>query len=195
MNSASRNTFSVNGWTLEKLVHHSDIENFDCGDRDLNEYFRVDSVAYQSELMTQTYCFHQEGDRQCNSLALVDFCNDSISRNFIPNRDKRKINYRKRGYHSYPALKITRLGVHVEAHGKNIGSTLLYMIKLFFLFDNRSGCRFLTVDAYRNAQGFYEKNLFVPMLAQEDDNPATPTVAMFFDLKSVDVRNSMNENR
>jgi len=53
----------------------------------------------------------------------------------------------------------------------------------FFLADNRTGCRFITVDAYRNAVGFYERNDFARMLTKETEDPNAPTVPLFFDLK------------
>lgn len=183
----SRNQLILDGWILEKLICHDDIAAFDCGDHDLTEYFRHDSLKYRSELMTQTYCFYPCGYSQKDAVALVDFCNDSLSRNLIPNCDKRKINHRKRGYKTFPALKITRLGVDVIHRRTGIGSRLLDAVKLFFLTDNRSGCRFLTVDAYRTAQKFYEHNGFVrACLPEEDDKPDSPTIPMFFDLRRID---------
>lgn len=182
----SRNRFPHDGFVLEKLQCHDDIAAFDCGDEDLNEYFRKDSIAYRSELMTQTYCFFRETTEQDNALAVIDFCNDSLARNFIPNSSKRQINHNKRGYKSFPALKITRLGVDANMHGMHIGSLLLDTVKLFFVTDNRTGCRFLTVDAYRDAKSFYEKNGFVvALLPGEEENSDSPTIPMFYDLRRV----------
>ena len=87
---SSRNTFCHDGFILEKLQNHEDIETFDCGDKDLNEYFREDSKNYRAELMTQTYCFYRENSSQKDAVALIDFCNDSLARNFIPNKCRRK---------------------------------------------------------------------------------------------------------
>ena len=183
---SSRNCFEFFGFTLEKLQCHGDIAAFDCGDDDLNEYFRKDSIRYRSELMTQTYCFYQNGRSQAECAALIDFCNDSLARMHIPNGSRRKINHQKRGYQSFPALKITRLGIDVEFHGKGIGTHLLNAVKSFFISDNRSGCRFLTLDAYRSARGFYEKNGFLAAQLPEDEHdPASPTIPMFFDLRRI----------
>lgn len=182
---SSRNRFQHDGFILEKLRCHDDIAAFDCGDDDLNEYFRKDSIAYRSELMTQTYCFLRENTEQNNALAIIDFCNDSLARNFISKSNQRKINHNKRGYKAFPALKITRLGVDVSMHGNRIGSVLLDMVKLFFVTDNRTGCRFLTVDAYRNAKGFYEKNNFVAALLPEEDQSDSQTIPMFYDLHRI----------
>ena len=148
-----RNRFELNGFVLEKLEDPDTIEAFDCGDDDLNEYFHKDCKNYAKELLTQTYCFHRVSDSQCESLALVDFCNDALSRDLLGNKSKRNINHRKRGYRAFPAVKITRLGVEKSAHGMRVGQCLIQAIKHFFLTDNRCGCRFITVDAYACAKG------------------------------------------
>ena len=56
---------------------------------------------------------------------------------------------------SYPAVKICRLGIDNSLRGKGIGSMLLDFIKYFFIENNKTGCRFLTVDAYNNAIPFF----------------------------------------
>ena len=48
-----------------------------------------------------------------------------------------------------------------------------------FVIKNKTGCRFITVDAYLNAIPFYEKNGF-RMMNLEDDDPHTRL--MYFDL-------------
>ena len=74
-------------------------------------------------------------------------------------------------------------------HGQRagIGSRMLTTIKRFFLEDNRTGCRFITVDAYRDAVPFYEKNGFVRALAPEDEPTDTPTLPLFFDLSFLEL--------
>ena len=83
---------------------------------------------------------------------------------------------------SYPAVKLCRLGVDESAKGCQIGTTVLNYIKALFVFDNKTGCRFLTVDAYLNAVPFYEKNGFRFMNA-EDDDPHTRL--MYYDLMNL----------
>lgn len=179
-----RNRFELDGFVLEKLEDPDTIEAFDCGDDDLNEYFHKDCKNYAKELLTQTYCFHRVSDSQCESLALVDFCNDALSRDLLGNKSKRNINHRKRGYRAFPAVKITRLGVEKSAHGMRVGQCLIQAIKHFFLTDNRCGCRFITVDAYACAKGFYEKCGFV-ISKGEDTGKTSGTLSMFYDLKQL----------
>jgi hypothetical protein len=71
----------------------------------------------------------------------------------------------------------------VSVKGESIGSFLVDFIKTFFRFDNKTGCRFLTVDAYVNAIPFYEKNLFLPL---NNDNENKSTKLLYYDLTSID---------
>lgn len=60
---------------------------------------------------------------------------------------------------------------------------LLDFIKLYFLSDNKTGCRFITVDAYLNAVPFYESNDFQHLKKHDDD---LLTRLLFFDLSDID---------
>ena len=59
--------------------------------------------------------------------------------------------------------------------------------------DNKTGCRFITVDAYKQAVPFYQKNDFDFMGKEEQqrfeldkDNPESDgTYAMYFDLSKL----------
>ena len=84
---------------------------------------------------------------------------------------------------SYPAAKIGRLGVSESLKGMNIGSMLLKFIKLYFTTDNKTGCRFITVDAYAAAIPFYLRNGFVPLNEEDADEP---TRLLYFDLNDLD---------
>ena len=65
--------------------------------------------------------------------------------------------------------------------GQHIGQFLINFIKSYFLADNKTGCRFLTVDAYA-AIPFYFKQKFVPLTA-EDEGAATRL--LYFDLNDI----------
>lgn len=63
--------------------------------------------------------------------------------------------------------------------GNDIGTAILDYIKEWFVDNNRTGCKFITVDAYDISLGFYEKNDF-KYFTDEDLN--SDTRAMYFDL-------------
>ena len=79
-------------------------------------------------------------------------------------------------------MKICRLGIDNSLRGKGIGSMLLDFIKYFFIENNKTGCRFLTVDAYNNAIRFYRNNNFKHLKEQEEDKI---TSSLYFDLNDI----------
>ncbi len=184
--TVDRNSISKDGYILKKVDMPVQVIDFDCGDSDLNDYFNNDSANYKKSLLTQTYALYDMNDETHSVVALVDFCNDSLARKLMTGSARRQINHHKRGYSVYPAVKITRLGIDRDSHGTGIGSNLLTMIKEFFITDNRSGCRFITVDAYREAVPFYQKNGFVLAKTEEDEEDRnSSTVPLFFDLMRI----------
>ena len=85
---------------------------------------------------------------------------------------------------------IGRIGVNKSLQGFNIGSQLIDFIKKWFRHeDNKTGCRFLVVDAYNNPRTlkFYENNNFKYLYGTEEEEElyfkTTMTRMMYFDLK------------
>lgn len=56
-------------------------------------------------------------------------------------------------------------------------------MKSYFVDNNRTGCRFMTVDAYKSAEAFYLKNGFLYLVEDDVDHN---TRLMFFDLIDID---------
>ena len=183
-------------YTLEVAEY---CNSFSCSDKDLDEFFAKDALLYDSELLGRTYAWIDLSN-PTNILAMITLANDSVKAKFITssarNRIQRGINNAKRGI-NYPAVLIGRLGVSADYRGKgmNIGSQILNYIKGWFRSeDNKTGCRFIVVDAYNNEQTlhFYEKNGFKPLYKTEQEERAflelnpeetLETRFMFFDLK------------
>ena len=171
--------------------------SFTCGDTDLDDFFHNDADRYAAELMGKTYCWITE-QKPHRIVALFTLANDSIKTLHLDkttrNRLNRPIDNPKRG-RSYPATLIGRIGVNQEFQGMNVGSQLMQFIKDWFRHeDNKTGCRFLVVDAYNNPRTlhFYERNDFRFLHTDEVeerayyDIPSEKTIAtrlMYFDLK------------
>ena len=63
---------------------------------------------------------------------------------------------------------------------QGVGSLVIDNLLFLFSHGNRTGCRFLTVDAYAEATPFYERQGFRYFTHQDE---ADNTRLMFFDLK------------
>ena len=180
-------SFEYSGIVLEQIFSSECAMLLDCGDDDLNEYFQIDSANYRKELLTSSYRVCRKNFEGDLPMAFVDFCNDAIRKENLGSA-KRKIHHLKRGFKTYPAVKITRIGVKKTLQGCGLGTLILDAVKHFFIEDMKSGCRFLTLDAYPDRVGFYKKNRFREMQLAEDADERE-TIPMFFDLKELSENN------
>jgi hypothetical protein len=160
-----------------RLNADSNTSAFDCGDIDLNDFIRNDAWNYQKELLSVTYLFEESNG---DIAAFFSVSNDSLRDNDFEkwNNLSRKVPNRKRRK-EYPAVKIGRLGVSINQRG--IGSEIIFFIKNWFTTENKTGCRFVLVDAYNRPEVimFYQKNDFV-FLTEKDTGKKTRL--MHFDL-------------
>lgn len=167
-----------------------------CNNDDLDEFFLKDAPLYRAQLLGKTYCFRLDSDPK-QIVCAFTLANDSIRVDMLPNSRAKKVEKHiphAKSLRRYPALLIGRLGVNSQYQGKGIGSDLLMFISSWFVEnDNKTGCRFIIVDAYNNPQtlNFYERNGFIYLFsteAQEAENtgfsPDTKlnTRLMFYDL-------------
>lgn len=155
---------------------------FDCGNQDINDFLVEDAYDYQEGLLAVTYLVvNKSHDRILSYFCLL---NDKLA--YLPGEDKRawnrinrKISNHKR-MKSYPAVKIGRLGTQTDLRGQGIARDIIDYIKLLFIQSNKTGCRFITVDAHHDAVGFYEKCGFTYFT---EDDVEDATRLMYFDLK------------
>lgn len=158
----------------------------------MNEFLRDDAQNYNNELLGVTYIFTLDSNPK-EIVCFFTVSNDSLKIDQYPNKVRRKINKQiphSKQMRSYPAVKIGRLGVNKGYKG--IGSPLMDFIKAWFSHNNKTGCRFLLVDAYNEEDvlKYYQKNKFQFLLEEVDetqiDKDGKPkplrTRIMFFDL-------------
>lgn len=170
--------------------------SFSCGNADLDEFFIKDAPLYRKQLLGKTYCFYLDSNPK-EIVCTFTLANDSIRVDMLPNSRAKKVEKHiphAKVLRRYPAILIGRLGVNSRYQSKGIGSDLLSFIGSWFIRDdNKSGCRFLIVDAYNNAAtlNFYERNGFMFIFsteAQEAENTGfaletkLKTRLMFYDL-------------
>ena len=175
--------------SIIKLKRDTHIQSFDCGDPDLNSFLIDDAKDYYDQLMGVSYLVEYKAKELAAYYCLFT---DKIVFDFSDKSDfkrkwwqkfnkKNKIHFKKHRK-NYPAVKIGRLAVASNFGGKGIGRFILDAVKLMLIENRNIGCRFLTVDAYKNALDFYQKNGF-DFLSTEDENEDTRL--MYFDLKDV----------
>lgn len=179
--------------TFEKFNEQYDVQklerddiaigDFDCGDSDLNDFIKNKVHFYRKQLLAMPYVLTNK-NRTDRILAYFTLSNDKIAVTDFPSNNQfnkfKKENFNKEKFlRSYPSAKIGRLAIHKNFQKIGIGTHILRFIKMFFLAENKTGCRFITLDAYKGAIDFYKRNGFIFLQAKE----TKPTRLMYFDLK------------
>lgn len=182
--------------SLFPLRTPEEIKGFTCGDHDLDEFFTKDCFAYSRELLGKTYCFKMDENPQ-TVVCMFTLANAGVRVSDLPNARKRKIEANiphVKALKDYPAVLVARLGVSKDFRSLHIGSDVLSYIKLWFLEPyNKTGCRFIIVDAYNepSTMAFYEQNDFKMVFSTEqqekdyrhlESDVSLSTRLMFYDL-------------
>jgi GNAT superfamily N-acetyltransferase len=172
---------------LVRLTPSTIFKPFDCDDKELNDFLLEDAIDHLKQLLAVTYLY--ENDKEI--VGYFSVLNDSIRHVdqdpvLTPSRSElkrllKRMPFGKRGYRSHPAVKVGRLAVNKHYQGQGIGGQLMDYIKGYFLDNNKTGCRFITVDANNkeNTLRFYQKNGF-EFLTEKDAKE--PNRLMYFDL-------------
>lgn len=158
------------------------VSGFDCGDEDLNDFIQTDASLYYQARLATSYVL--EDIHSGKIMAYFSLAHDRVSLTDFPsnsayNRFRRQFFARGKMFKSYPALKICRLATDLQYRGLGLGTLVVNMIIASYQHDNKAGCRFVTVDAYRDALPFYYKQGFIPLSKEDED---AETRLLYFDL-------------
>lgn len=155
----------ISNYSFIRLDLNHKLKPFDCGiteaGEDLTDFFINHSKDHLRQLLAVTYILESEN----KTIAFYSVMNDKIERN----RKTKKVIPKAKYYPTFPAVKIGRLGVHKNYQRQNIGTQLFNYIKKSFTTNNKTGCRFITVDAYNesNVLSFYETNGFTYLSSKD----------------------------
>ncbi|MBR4572213.1 MAG: GNAT family N-acetyltransferase [Prevotella sp.] len=170
--------------TVEQLLEQCDLvrlseekltecKPFSCGEEDLDEFFAKDCIANQNRLLGKTYmfCLKKQPDTivsafslSNDSIRLTNRITDEFKEQFLDDTDLRDKSLKR-----FPAVLIGRLGTNKDYAGKGYGTAIMDFIKVLFRTNNRTGCRFLIVDALNRPETlhYYEKNGFRYLIDEE----------------------------
>jgi GNAT superfamily N-acetyltransferase len=179
---------NITDFVIARLDPDVGIAPFDCGDTDLNDFLANDAAIYQKERLAVTHLLASHTGEPTEIAGYCCLLTDKLVFD-LSNGEKRKfwkIFNKKNKIHfnkhrkTYPAIKIGRLAVSTAFAGNGLGSHLIEHIIAMVIGMNNIGCRFITVDAYKNAFDFYLKNHFDYL---SDDDEDEQTRLMYFDIK------------
>lgn len=172
----------LNGFSVIRLTPEHDILPFDCGDSDLNNFLLKSAKEYQKKLLAVTYLLEDTDTKE--TVGFFSLLNDKITSELFdtPNQWKKQVRSRfpkTKQLRDYPAMKIGRLGVSLKYQKSGTGGVILSTLKILFISENRTGCAFITVDAYKDSVPFYAKNNFSFITTKDIGKD---TRQMFYDL-------------
>ena len=123
---------NLSDFSFSTLGEYScDLQSFDCGREDINEFFRNDALQYQDELFGKTYLFSPR-DNLNQIAAAFTVANASIFTRLLPNSRQKKVGYEV--HHSKNQIEIYGLQIHFSMY-LSLYQHLLYqalMPKCFF---------------------------------------------------------------
>ena len=179
MPPGTRNTADDDLGEFSPVENFAELADFCCDDPDLDDFFSHDAEPQQNALLSKTYAYRFRLNAGLSApVAAASLLNDSIK---LAPEAKAACDLDGVAYQQFPAVKIGRLGTHAALQGQGIGTAVLNLIKLLFIRRNRTGCRFLTVDAYNceRVLAFYRKNGFTFYTAKDASRDSR---LMYFDL-------------
>lgn len=151
----------------------AECQPFNCGENDLDEFFAKDCLINQSRLLGKTYLFCLKEQPETivtafslsnDSIRLTNRITDEYKEQFLDDTDLHDKSLKR-----FPAVLIGRLGTNKDFAGQGYGTAIMDFIKVLFRTNNRTGCRFLIVDALNRTETlhYYEKNDFRYLIADE----------------------------
>lgn len=154
---------------------------FDSGNAEVNHFSFEQSREYRREMLAVSYNWKVGG----RTVAFFSFSNDVIAIEQAKPRNRfwRPFPNAKR-LRIMPAVKIGRFAVDASCRRMRYGTTVMDFIRLWFVSENKTGCRFIILDALNDhvALALYEQNGFAYL---NQDDAEKPTRLMNFDLKKI----------
>ncbi len=148
-------------------------EPFESENKDLNDFFANDAVIYANRLLGKTYVFCLK-DNPKMIVAAFTVSNDSIRMTNKLNEESKQTflqdtSLKDKRLRRFPAVLIGRLATNKKFAGKGIGTGVMDFIKYWFRLGNKTGCRFIIVDAYNSEATlhYYLKNDFKFLIEDE----------------------------
>ena len=153
----------------------------DAADRDLEDFLANDAYRHFIDRIAVTYALVAAEAPQI-PLGFATLANDAI----VIDRESPLLEVADYPYTSFPAVKIGRFGIVLPLQRHRLGGLFIAMLKKLMCEGNRTGCRFITVDAWRNKKigvdvtPFYEKHGFAALPCREKTSHySRPGAALF----------------
>jgi len=138
-----------------------DFGSFNCGDKDINEFFKTDALVYNEQKIASTFLFVLNNE----ILGFFSVAADSIK---LKVSEKESHNIQNKPISEFPAAKIARIGRDVKYKNQKIGENILkWAVGYIMKCSEMMAVRFVTVDSYVNRAAWYEQFGFTRNLEEK----------------------------
>jgi len=157
------------------------VSEFDCGDRDLNDFIKNDALKQKNEGWNTTYVATEIGSNK--AIGFFALAHDAI--NLTPElRSKHG-----KEYCNIPAIKIARFAVNKTHQSKGIGKYIMGYAMGFIVQEicPKIGGIYITLDSYPQVVSWYEKHFNYRKNTLIKDNDGD-LVSLIFPIKDFKVQ-------
>ena len=163
---------------IRRLAQDDLVKPFDCGDNALNNYLRRHAwINQEQNLIGVTYVSIEERHPKIvvgyYTLATGDIARDSLPAETTEGLPR---------YQNLPVALLARLAVDRRFQGSGLGTNLLrHAFESVLKLSKQVGCRYVIVDAYSTAIGWYARYGFIAL------NGPSPSgmQPMFIDIRTL----------
>ncbi len=162
------------------------IQEFDCGDEDLNAFLAEEALPYQTHGLTFTYLVFNKEISAANLLGFYSLSSDSLKLEGVELTElglpfEAPLSF-------FPAVKLTKLAVTQNIQSGGLGAHLIKII-VGSVFSTHAAVRLITVNSINRPRtlGFYDRQGFIECIRTvqkpRKGEPEQPlTVLMYKDI-------------
>ena len=162
------------------------IQEFDCGDQDLNAFLAEEALPYQTHGLTFTYLVFDRELSAANLLGFYSLSSDSLKLEGVELAELGLPFDAPLSF--FPAVKLTKLAVRQNFQSGGLGAHLIKII-IGSVFSTNAAVRLITVNAVNRPRtiAFYERQGFIACIRtvqkpRRGDPPEPATILMYKDI-------------
>lgn len=153
------NTINLKRASFKILTKDYETKEFCCSVTDIDEFIHNEALDFQNERLGVTYLLLTKN----RLIGFVTLSMADLRKEKMEEEERLRI-----GKENYPALQISQLAVEEKLKKQGIGTYLCdFCLAKAYEFSEKVGCRFLVLNAKREAIEFYEKYGFKLIPKQE----------------------------
>jgi len=162
----------MHNYSIKILDANTQLTGFTSGNEDLDDFVKSDAVSNIDDWISITKVLSVDE----KVIGFFTITLDTLHKERIEYSDK----IAEYPYQKYPAIKLARLAVDRKYQHKGYGSDLMSeFFKTAIIIVKNGGGRFITVDAKKEACGFYERYGFRSVRSQNNRD----IISMYVDFK------------